>query len=110
MRKVNIVWMIGLVVAGLSLYQLKYTVRDIRADADHMQSELLKEQESLHVLRAEWAHLSSPERLQTLADKYLILVPVSGQQLATNATIKAKLEPLNAEDEDSPVQEAGYGR
>lgn len=109
MRKANIIWMITLVIFGLCLYQVKYTVRDLRSDADALESELLKEQESLHVLKAEWAHLASPERLQKLADKYLILVPASGQQLATNATIKAKLEPIET-TVDSPVEEVGYGR
>lgn len=109
MRKANIIWMITLVAFGLGLYQVKYTVRDLRSNADSLEAELLKEQESLHVLKAEWAHLASPERLQTLADKYLILVPASGQQLATNATIKAKLEPIETTS-DSPVEEVGYGR
>lgn len=110
MRKANIIWMITLVAFGLGLYQVKYTVRDLRNDANALESELLKEQESLHVLKAEWAHLASPERLQVLANKYLILVPASGQQLATNATIKARLQPVDPEAEESAIQEAGYGR
>lgn len=110
MRKANLFWIAVIVGAALALYPVKYKVRDIRAEADRMEKQLLKEQESVHVLKAEWAHLTSPERLQTLTDRHLKLVPVSGSQLATSATIKAKLEPVVLPEDESPVQEVGYGR
>jgi hypothetical protein len=42
-----------------------------------------KEKEAINLLRAEFAHLSRPDRVQTLADSKLGLQPLALSQIAT---------------------------
>ena len=66
------IWTIVIVVSAFGLYRVKYEVQSIRAQIIETNKELAQEQESLHVVAAEWAYLNRPERLQQLADKYLV--------------------------------------
>ncbi len=76
MKPMTIVWLCVLVAAVLALYQVKYEVRDVKDQVSELEGELETEYKSLHVLRAEWAYLTHPERLKELNDKYLSLKPV----------------------------------
>lgn len=66
------IWAIVIVVSAFGLFRVKYEVQSIRAQIIETNKELAQEKESLHVVSAEWAYLNRPERLQQLADKYLV--------------------------------------
>ncbi len=83
MLRISTALCILLLLAGaFGLYRVKYTVHDLREEVHQLESQVLEERESLHVMRAEWAYLNRPERLRHLASKYLHMVPLDGSQLA----------------------------
>jgi hypothetical protein len=48
-----------------------------------IQSDILNEQETIHVLDAEWSYLNSPQRVETLANTYLKLDQITPLQMAS---------------------------
>lgn len=66
---------------GLGLFQLKYTVMNSEQKYKQIISSIKTTRESIHVLKAEWAHLNDPKRLQALAVKHLDVHPITPNQL-----------------------------
>ena len=62
-------------------------LRDLNAqiDADYR---------ALHVLRAEYSHLTQPHRLQVLAERHLALRPLKGEQLVRLTPNSSATQPL----------------
>ncbi|KAF0675447.1 cell division protein FtsL [Profundibacterium mesophilum] len=78
----------ALAVMGLAFwaYSENYATREALGEVDDLRAQIAQGRESLSVLRAEYAYLSRPERLQTLADMNfdrLGLLPLLPEQFAT---------------------------
>jgi hypothetical protein len=56
---------------GVSLFSLKQSVIELESNYKSIQNEIMKNEESLHVLKAEWSYLNDPRRIQQLSEKYL---------------------------------------
>lgn len=80
-------WVVGLLVAALAVYEVKYEVRSIKQDVASLERSIKEERETIHVLEAEWALLTHPARLQALAERHLQLAPVTPQQIQEEATL-----------------------
>jgi len=67
-----------LLAGGISmvLFSVKYQVHDLEAEYSRLSGELDEEGRSLHVLRAEWATLNDPKRIEELASQYLNMQPI----------------------------------
>jgi hypothetical protein len=71
-----------LVFAMLGLYTLKLNVKDMQDQIADLDSQIAQRQENLHVLKAEMAYLTRPERLSSLQQLYFPdMKPVVGQQM-----------------------------
>jgi cell division protein FtsL len=69
-------------VTQIYLFSVKNEVTLLEKEYALVQHYIQKAQEDLHLLKAEWAHLNEPQRLEYLAQKYLKQVgPISGNQL-----------------------------
>ncbi|CAO5680646.1 MAG: hypothetical protein HEEMFOPI_00538 [Holosporales bacterium] len=58
-------------LVGIILFRLKYEVLALENTHLQIQRSIEETKESIHVLRAEWAHLTDPARIQKLSVKYL---------------------------------------
>lgn len=58
-------------VAGTALFYTSQNVRRAEFDLVQVQKDILREQETMRVLRAEWDYLTRPRRLESLAKQYL---------------------------------------
>lgn len=68
---------------GLGLFQLKYQVMNLEKDHHRIRKNIRETDETIHVLKAEWAHLNDPRRLQNLCESYLGISPIKGSQLVS---------------------------
>jgi|GEM_PF-2106079 len=78
---------VGIVVVGLSMFgvlQVKSKVQNLQRDLDEINHQLSTDKSSIRVLKAEWAYLNKPERIEKLADKYLKMNNVSVAQVYRN--------------------------
>jgi hypothetical protein len=92
MRHNTWIGVLVILVAILGLTRVKYVVGDVRRDVRQMEQQLAEEQAKMHVLQAEWAHLTRPERLETLNAQHLALVPVSATRMQEVYTIPVRGE------------------
>jgi hypothetical protein len=74
-------------VIGLSLFRLKYKVMSLEQHHSQVKKSIQENTEALHVLKAEWAHLNDPRRLQKLSEKYLKINPLQKTQLISFADV-----------------------
>ncbi len=92
MRKATIFWLSLAAVCGTLLFHTSQEVTDGRTALRNMERELLREEESLRVLQAEWSYLNQPERLEKLAREHLELSPLHGKQFARISDINERVD------------------
>ena len=80
-RPVALVWIGLAAVVAVSLFLVKYKVQDLDEQLAKLEAKKITTQESIHVLEAEWTFLNKPDRLESLANKYLELSPTEAKQL-----------------------------
>ena len=88
---------IGAVIASAAyVYSIKYQTIYAAEQVVKTRHQIAKEREAINVLRAEYAHLTRPERLQQLADGALQM-----QALALNQIVKPDDLPFAGPKVDS---------
>ena len=66
---------------GAWLFYLKYSVVLIEDRIRYARREIINEEKNMHILKAEWKALTTPERLQRLAKRYLNMQQIQPSQL-----------------------------
>jgi cell division protein FtsL len=80
-RLLNIGVIAGLVLAAAYVYDIKYQ-STLRAErVAKLRHDIRRERDSIASLRAEWARLGNPRRIQTLAQRHLELKPFQTSQI-----------------------------
>jgi hypothetical protein len=80
LRLLNFVVIGALVLAAAYVYRIKF---DSAAQAERLaklRGEVRHERDVIAALRAEWSQLDNPERIETLAKRYLKLKPIAPTQ------------------------------
>jgi hypothetical protein len=83
MRLLNILVIGALVLAASLVYKIKFDSTLQAARVAKMRAELRHEREAIAMLRAEWARLDTPGRIQGLAERHLTLQPEKASQFST---------------------------
>jgi hypothetical protein len=83
MRLINILVICALVLAAASVYKIKFDSTLQAARVARLRTELRHERNAIAVLRAQWAKLDTPARIQELADRFLKLQPAKSTQFDT---------------------------
>lgn len=68
------------VATGIALFHIKYQVVGLEKEYAQTLQHIYDTNEAMHVLRAEWAHLNDPRRLNDLSSKYLKIGPIQAAQ------------------------------
>jgi hypothetical protein len=79
--------------SGLYLYQVKQRAFALDASLRSTFHDIDEAREHTRMLRADWALVNDPERLQALATQYLTLQPMQPSQLLTMDQLAAALPP-----------------
>lgn len=93
MRLLNILVIAVLILSASYVYKIKF---DSTLQAERIAkigSELRRERDATARLRAEWAKLDTPERIQGLAERHLKLKPILSTQLDTFETLPERPVP-----------------
>ncbi|WP_459697608.1 cell division protein FtsL, partial [Acidisoma sp. C75] len=88
--------------SGLYLYQVKQRAFKLEAELRTTFHDIDVAREKTRMLRADWALMNDPERLQTLAAQYLTLKPMAPAQLMTLDQLAAVLPPPEAPGTEHP--------
>ena len=100
MRLINIGVITALLLAAGDVYKIKFdSTRQVQRLAK-LRMDIAREQDAIAALRAEWAKLDNPGRIQGLARRHLALKPIEARQFDN-------LDALPERPPDSvPVDEA----
>ena len=66
---------------GVGMFVLKNQVQTLESELNHINASIQDDVKSIHVLKAEWSHLNSPQRLRNLASKHISLNPARAEQI-----------------------------
>jgi len=105
----TMLWLALAIVAGAGLFHVSYRVQSLEEELTQVNRDVLREQETIHLLHAEWSYLNEPTRLAELTHRHLALAPLSSSQMARIEDLPLRLPPLIAEtaplkDEDARAQ------
>lgn len=81
------VWLFLVVLAGTGLFLVKHEVQDLEEKLARYDEDIAKDREAIHVLRAEWAYLTQPDRLSKLAQRHLGLKPPAAGQIVESLDV-----------------------
>ena len=83
-------WLIltGFVITGL--FVIKNEVISLERELKQINEQMLEDRREIHVLSAEWAHLSDPQRLRELAGEYANLRPLKAEKIISFSSIPLK--------------------
>jgi len=64
------------------LFQIKHKVLELKRDTKDLTSQLEKEKRELDALKVEWTYLTNPQRIASLAAKYLNLSKTNAERIS----------------------------
>jgi cell division protein FtsL len=118
MRLLNIGVIAALVLAAAYLYDIKYE-STLRAErVVKLRNDIRRERDAIAALRAEWAQLGNPRRIQSLARRHLSLKPIEPLQFDSFDRLPERPpqfappeneDPIGAMLEDSDQSEMSTG-
>src|SRR2546421_12508524 len=80
MRLLNICVIVALVLAAADVYKIKFESTRQAQRVAKLRTEIRREHDAIAALRAEWAKLDAPARIQDLARRHLQLKPTEVRQ------------------------------
>jgi hypothetical protein len=90
LRFLNVAAILMLVGSAVYAYSIKYATLYQAEQLAKLKRELQAETDALAMVRAEWAHVANPVRIEALADQYLGGQVMQLSQLATLAALPEK--------------------
>jgi cell division protein FtsL len=86
-KQITALFTVLAVSLALVLFSIKYQVQDLKDELSSVTRQIVAEQRALHILHAEWSHLTDPERLTALSKNHLDLEPLLPDQLSSFAAL-----------------------
>jgi cell division protein FtsL len=83
MRFIHLIVVAALVAAAVDVYKIKFESTVQAERAAKLRVEISRERDAIAALRAEWAQLDTPARIQALAQRHLTLKPFDPMQVDT---------------------------
>ncbi len=104
MRLLNILVIAALILAASFVYKIKFDSTLQAERVAKLHSQLRRERDVVARLRAEWAKLDTPGRIQGLAERHLKLQPVQTTQFDSFDALPARPPKVTQPAED-PIAE-----
>ena len=103
MRLLHICVIAALVLAAADVYKIKFDSTRQAQRVVKLRMEIRRENDAIAALRAEWAKLDSPARIQDLAKRHLALKPIEGRQFDRFDNLPERPPELVPVDEPDPI-------
>lgn len=97
-RVLHALSLVVLVGSAVAVYKVKYDTTYEAQRIAKLRSEIRAERERLALLRAEWARLSAPQRIQDLAIRHLGMKPLEVARIDDLSGLPEKPPSPDAED------------
>jgi cell division protein FtsL len=102
-RLLNIGLIAALVLAAAYVYEIKYE-STLRAErVAKLRHDIRRERDAIASLRAEWARLGNPRRIQTLAQRHLELKPFQTNQIDSFDTLPMRPPQIVQPESQDPI-------
>jgi cell division protein FtsL len=96
LRYLNVLSVIALVGPAIYVYSIKYETMRYSAEIVKVQHAIERENDRIVMLRAEWAHLTRPGRIQALADRHLEMQAVGADQVVKASDLPERAARVDA--------------
>jgi cell division protein FtsL len=103
MRILHICVIVALVLAAVDVYKIKFESTRQAQRVAKVKLEIRREQDAIAALRAEWAKLDNPARIQELAKRHLALKPFDPRQYDRFDNLPERPPELVPADEPDPI-------
>jgi cell division protein FtsL len=103
MRLLNIFVIAALILAASFVYKIKFDSTLQAERVAKLHNELRRERDVTARLRAEWARLDTPGRIQDLAERHLNLKPIQSTQFSTFDNLPERLPPVVRPPAPDPI-------
>jgi cell division protein FtsL len=103
MRLLHILVIAALVLAAADVYKIKFESARQAQRVAKVKLEIRREHDAIAALRAEWAKLDSPARIQELAKRHLALKPLDVRQFDRLDNLPERPADLVPVDEPDPI-------
>jgi cell division protein FtsL len=90
-KLLNSFLVIAVLVSAGVLYNLEHTTRGLERQITKVKRDTQNDGEAIKLLKAEWASLTRPERIQQLTEQNLKLAPIHAQQFVTAAELASRV-------------------
>ncbi|WP_374305430.1 hypothetical protein [Methylocella sp.] len=95
-RILNVLAVLALIGSAIYAYSIKYDTIFHAEKIAKLKHQIKAEQDRVATLKAEWSHLTRPERVQMLADKFLDLQPLALRQIVALDALPRRVERSDA--------------
>lgn len=82
-KRATLVWLLLAACAVTGLFIVKYEVQALEDKLAAINHDVLDDLDAIHVLKAEWAYLNQPARLEDLGNRLLDMEPMTPDQVIT---------------------------
>jgi len=102
-RLIHLIVVASLVIAAVHVYKIKFESTLQAERLAKLGVEIRHERDHIGALRAEWAQLDSPARIQVLAQRHLQLKQIDPGQIETLDHLPERPGPVPAAPEPAPA-------
>jgi cell division protein FtsL len=96
LRLLHCLMVMGLLGAAGYVYDIKYRATGEAQQAQKLRNEIRAEKDRIASARADWAKLSSPDRVQELATRFLKMKPVEAKRFGSVSVLQERPKPVDA--------------
>src|SRR5689334_1513672 len=101
-RLMHVIVVCAFVSAAIYVYKIKFDATVQAEQVAVIRADIKRERDTIAALRAEWAKLDTPGRVQALANRHLPLKPLEPTQYDNLASLPMRPAPIVPHDSDDP--------
>lgn len=86
----RVVWFVLFAITVIGMFVIKNRVIGLENELNGIKAQIQTDQKAIHVLKAEWAYLSNPDRLRTLSKTHAGMKQIDGGRIITISALPFK--------------------